>query len=1531
VEISAVSEDGESVFTPEIKVLVTPAQITKKPVQPQPDVNTTEQDSAKEAAGLFDRGWYFDIFIIILLIFIVIILSAAALFAMDKSFDSKAARKDSEVVRRTIATSAAKGAAGRSGVMHEVTLVRKKREYSVVRRQKRLRGVRRKMLPAAVEAEEIKTMPDTADIIIEGETVEELNSEDGLVVDAELVDSEAVTTQSRKHGSGNNRPPYSSFISILVILMMVISGFSIFSMIDSGLESATAENFQGNIYNDTVWSENMTLTGHTTVRPGVTLYILPGVHVYFDNGVRLNVAGTLYANGTSNSTIVFTSVREKPGNNANPWKGIWNRIQFNGSSAGGLNYCEVRWATYGVIFDATDGNRVSNIHIENSTFYKNRNGIYLYDYADYNVIKNNTIVENGWGYGIYIRASNYNYFEYNNMTDNTYSFIVTGWAKEHFIQYFNGSTNTAQGRPMYYYVNRQDETVPEDAIFAAAVGCTNVTIRNITAEKGGEGILLAYSDRCTVDSVTVKNNNYGIYLYQAGEANLLTNVRATSNSYGVYMHNSYNNILRDCRLGGNTYSIYLVGYNPQRFDHDIDTSNKVDNNKPIYYYVNEINKTVPSNAGFVGLVGCTNITVEGIDSRYNAQGILVAYSADIHIENVYLYKNFFGTYYYRNTGAVTLSNSSIVSNQRGSWFFESGDATFRDTLYDINYDGFEVSRSTNIRVINCSIVAANRWNINMYGGGGLHSTVILLNTSFNPNKIRVVDTGTMLTVKWFLNIKAKNDLGAPASCRVIVRDGMDSIVTDRNIAGNLDFVECVGYQQTPSEIKFQFNNYTVEARNSTLGIIREINMTYSRDVEFVFNSKPVGLLPEFLEMEEDGELVIDLNDYFSDANELTYTTYIYKELAVAIDNVMDTATITATPDFCGQELIIIRVIDEHGEYIESAARVNVTPVNDAPEFVKAVPHIHLPEGKRSYYFDLTDYIDDPDKKFCVDTTRWYIEGEDTSNVTILGENSTSMLMGITIDNPDYNGRHKLTLVLEDSQGAKAEQELWLNLTERNDAPFLTDGTFSPAQGDTGTEFEFMVSYTDIEGDLPNSVQLILDGVHYNMKELNASDKNTADGKIFYYRDAIPLVGTHSYAFAASDIYDACVFTPAGTGPYVAAITPTTGEIEGKVVDARFGLSLSGATVSMYYANNGTEVENGTINTDAHGFFEYRMLSPGFYYLEIESVTYVPHTSDSFLVKPGEVVTEGLTFSLEPIFEAPAAVRSDTEITDVAFEIIYAGAEPMAETIIEFSATASDADGDKLIYYWYFEDGSRKPTGAQVIHNFTLPGMYNITLTVLDADGNIATAEKTIVLKAQPVPAVPDVSKEGDNSWGNLGWLVASIALLGILLALLPLFLFYRKRRKRAKTAAKKLKALKKQMEMKAAVARQQIPPAYAQTIEAEAIDAAGAVPQVTVPDRPALPPADVPDDEGAEITGEMGAEVVPVPVQTSVAEQPAVEEPVIEPQPAPGLFSFKKPEDYTGRETGPGTEAGEYECPECGAGIAESDIKCPGCGIEFED
>lgn len=1392
IDFIAVSGDGVTQVTQSILVIITPAYKSPSGSQPEPETNVTDTglgSKAGEESGLFMKGYYFDFFIFMLIFFVIIIFLFTAMLAIDRKYEKKAEAKSAAAERRALAAASMLGAPGkRVPLIQEVRVVRKPREITIVRKQRTPRrkdGVQRTQIPV-IEAEVVK--PEEAEVVEQEPAVADEPDEEG-----EGGPGAGPRTNGGSGGSSFNNP----LTSILLVLFIVIAGFGAFSSTELGSTPAAALDFQGNIYNDTVWSENMTLTGHTTVRPGVTLYIMPGVTVKFNSGVQFNIAGTLYANGTANNTITFTSSA------GNPWKGIWNRIQFNNTGKGRMNYCTVKWATYGVIFDGKSNSEpVSGVSIENSTFTTNRNGIYLYRYAHNNFFKNNNVSNNGWGYGFYIRYSKFNYFENNTVYANTYNFIVlAGNLKDYYVQYFQNDTNKMEGKPMYYWNDRVDEVVPEDAGFVALVGCTNVTVRNVTIKKGGQGIMLAYTQQSLVENVKVTNSNWGIYLYQSGPDNLISKATANSNAYGLYMHDSYNNIMRDNKLQSNTYNIYINGYNTQRFDHDIDTSNKVDNNKPVVYYVNQVNKTVPSNAGYVGLSECTNITVEGIDSRQNAQGILAAYSSAVKIENVNLYKNYFGIYLYRNTGRVVLANSTVTSNSRGAYVYESDDDIMRRTMFDSNYDAFELYRSQNLRVENCSIVASNRWNLNMYGWSTDGSTAMLLNTSFNPNKVRTVTTNTELTVKWFMNIRTVDDLGNPAPSRVIVKDGMDNVVSDLNISGTLNYIECIGYQQQPGLVKYQYNNYTVEARKDTFGILREINMTYSRNIEFVFNEKPKGILPEWLEFSEDEWLEINLADYFTDVNKLTYSTYVYQYLTVSLNNARSTANVTAPSNWFGSGLVTIRVIDEHGAFIESTARINVTPVNDPPEFVKSVPHIRLTEGTETYKYDIAEHIFDPDKIYGSDTIKWYIEEEDSEAVQVIGENGTGTVMELRITDPEYTGSHKLKLYLEDLAGAVAVTDLWLNITARNDPPVLTECCVNPNPGDTDTEFEFMVTYSDTEGDLPSTVQLVLDSIHYKMTEFNFSDRNVKDGKLYYYRGKIATAGQHNYSFAAADVFGAAGYSTDYSNLYVSAVQKTDGGISGQVKDTRFDLILTGAEVKLFYSGNATPVAGGVTVTDSYGGFRFTGLEPGFYNIEGAADGYYNSKIESLLVQPGETASTGTVIKLKEIPLVHDIPGVDTEITDLEINIYFNGTEPFAGDTISFNGAAVDSDGDNLIFYWDFDDKGPKPVGADTVHTYSNHGMYNITLTVLDSDGNVASLTKTIVVKAKSVEEkITTVIKEEEDSYGNSGYLVAGIIFIALLIMLLPWMVFYQKRRKRARTAARKLKVLKKHMQLKAAAA-----------------------------------------------------------------------------------------------------------------------------------
>ncbi len=111
----------------------------------------------------------------------------------------------------------------------------------------------------------------------------------------------------------------------------------------------------------------------------------------------------------------------------------------------------------------------------------------------------------------------------------------------------------------------------------------------------------------------------------------------------------------------------------------------------------------------------------------------------------------------------------------------------------------------------------------------------------------------------------------------------------------------------------------------------------------------------------------------------------------------------------------------------------------------------------------------------------------------------------------------------------------------NTRPILTLGTISPTSGDIDTMFTFSVHYYDADGDPPDSITVVIDGVEHDM---TLADGDADDGTYEY--KAKLAEGPHTYYFTANDGTNDAVSgdtTPTTTAD--AAGTPTISKAEDK--------------------------------------------------------------------------------------------------------------------------------------------------------------------------------------------------------------------------------------------------------------------------------------------------------------------------------------------------------------------------------------------------
>jgi parallel beta-helix repeat protein len=191
----------------------------------------------------------------------------------------------------------------------------------------------------------------------------------------------------------------------------------------------------------------------------------------------------------------------------NHW-GIWLRsLSFNNTISENTIRANEE---YGVFLEGSINNTVRG----NTVVDNGGRGISLENSSHENTILGNNVTRNYIGIGIF--SSFLNTFRNNHMIDDNLNFGFVGG----FLNlpgYVNDidTSNTIDSKPIYYWVDVQDEIVPADAGYVALVNCTNITIQNLTLTNGLSGVMLAYTKESTITANNLVNNSAGVRFYNS--------------------------------------------------------------------------------------------------------------------------------------------------------------------------------------------------------------------------------------------------------------------------------------------------------------------------------------------------------------------------------------------------------------------------------------------------------------------------------------------------------------------------------------------------------------------------------------------------------------------------------------------------------------------------------------------------------------------------------------------------------------------------------------------------------------------------------------------------------------------------------------------------------------------------------------------------------------------------------------------------------------------------------------------------------
>ena len=301
------------------------------------------------------------------------------------------------------------------------------------------------------------------------------------------------------------------------------------------------------------------------------------------------------------------------------------------------------WRKGGIHLFQTSHCNITGIHA-----LSNYDGIFL-DFSSNNTITNNTMLENSAG--IHLHYSSDNMITDNDMSNNNYG-IYLGW-----------------------------------------YSTKNNTVTNNTASNNRYGIYMGDLSNNRITNNTILNNHYGIYLWYSSDSNIENNT-VSNNYYGIKLWKSGSNSLTNNLMSGNRYNLDIYGESLPDYVQSIDTSNLIEG-KPVYYWVNKKDKQISCDAGFVGIVNSTNITVKDLILKNNGEGILLIYTKNSWITNITVSNNDEGIHLLGSRNN-SITNSSVSGNRYGIYLYGSNNNTIYHNNFIDNSNNVESYYSTNV-------------------------------------------------------------------------------------------------------------------------------------------------------------------------------------------------------------------------------------------------------------------------------------------------------------------------------------------------------------------------------------------------------------------------------------------------------------------------------------------------------------------------------------------------------------------------------------------------------------------------------------------------------------------------------------------------------------------------------------------------------------------------------------------------------------------------------------------------------------------
>lgn len=224
--------------------------------------------------------------------------------------------------------------------------------------------------------------------------------------------------------------------------------------------------------------------------------------------------------------------------------------------------------------------------IENNICFSNNFCIRL-DHSGSNTVANNTCISSMNREGITLWASQSNSILNNSMI--SCSLFIDGFQQHFWNTHTIDTSNTVNGKPVYYYIDKNEGAVPSDAGQVILANCINVKVENLEFSNINVPISLGFSFSNKIANNTLTNNSAGIYFHSSNFNNVTNNSCNLNDRFGINLEQSDQNKITKNNCSNNDengFGIFLYSSDGNVLNDNICNSNRFDG---IYLYESEDN------------------------------------------------------------------------------------------------------------------------------------------------------------------------------------------------------------------------------------------------------------------------------------------------------------------------------------------------------------------------------------------------------------------------------------------------------------------------------------------------------------------------------------------------------------------------------------------------------------------------------------------------------------------------------------------------------------------------------------------------------------------------------------------------------------------------------------------------------------------------------------------------------------------------------------------------------------------------------